>query len=594
MKLSLRLSTVALALAGTLMAAPAQAEHHARLSADLADHLSAGSQLIDVIVHGDAASVSALARRYNLSVKKSLKEGAVLRVNAGQLDALRRDETQDHLSGDIRIRSIADVTTEAIGADQVWTGSDDVPSLTGDGVAVAVIDSGIDTRHNAFLRNRVIATRDFTGGDGIDRFGHGTHVAGIIAGQRGRTAETRDYRGVAPGASLINLRVLGDDGSGVASDVIDAIDWATDHKHEYKIRVINLSLGAPVMQPYRDDPLCEAVERATKAGITVVVAAGNFGRTTDGKSVYGAITTPGNSPHALTVGAIDTHGTPQRSDDTLAPYSSKGPTRYDLILKPDVSAPGSHVVSAEAAGSYLSTTYRDKHVAGVAANAYMQLSGTSMAAGVVSGAVALLIEERPSLKPADAKAALQLTSTFLPAAGLAGAGAGEVNLLGAAQLLTDSRRETLGSVEIAGEIVETSGIVTTVNADKVASTATNRLVAYTRRANWTSSEVNALTIVWGSNEPIAVRSNTIIWGSTIVWGSTIIWGSSEGEGTIIWGNVDANTIIWGNSEGESTIIWGSNEGETIIWGSNADGESTIIWGSTAGGAATIIWRSTND
>src|SRR5213075_164930 len=123
-------------------------------------------------------------------------------------------------------------------------------------------------------------------------------------------------------------------------------------------------LGAPVMQPYRDDPLCEAVERATKAGITVVVAAGNFGRTTDGKSIYGAITTPGNSPHALTVGAIDTHGTPQRSDDTLAPYSSKGPTRYDLILKPDVSAPGSHIVSAEAAQSYLPATYPERHVAG--------------------------------------------------------------------------------------------------------------------------------------------------------------------------------------------------------------------------------------
>ena len=158
----------------------------------------------------------------------------------------------------------------------------------------------------------MLLSQDFTGGDGVDRFGHGTHVAGIIAGRAGRTADTRDYRGIASGASLINLRVLGDDGSGMASDVIEAIDWAVDHRREYRIGVVNLSMGAPVLQPYRDDPLCEAVERAVKAGIVVVVSAGNLGRTTEGKSLYGAIMSPGNSPYALTVGGIDTHGTPQR------------------------------------------------------------------------------------------------------------------------------------------------------------------------------------------------------------------------------------------------------------------------------------------
>jgi hypothetical protein len=142
MYLSLRRLIFAGTFAATacLLAAPAFAQHHARLSADLADHLNAGSQNIDVIVHGDGAAVAALARRYNLRVKKSLKEGAVLTVNAGQLDALRRDDTQDHLSGDIRIRSSADITAQAIGADQVWSGSDEVRPLTGSGVTVAVID----------------------------------------------------------------------------------------------------------------------------------------------------------------------------------------------------------------------------------------------------------------------------------------------------------------------------------------------------------------------------------------------------------------------------------------------------------------------
>ena len=246
--------------AAPLVAGP----HRARVSADLADHLTAGSQNIDVIVHGEKAEVDALSARYNLKIKRYLKSGAVLHVNAGQLAALRDDDTVDHLSGDIRIQSTVDAATaESIGADQVWAGTDRLPPLTGQGVSVAVIDSGIDTRHNS-LRKRVLAMHDFTGGDGMDRYGHGTHVAGIIAGQVGRTADTREYRGIASGAYLVNLRVLGDDGSGTSSDVIEAIDWAVEHRREYNIRVINLSLGAPVLQPYRDDPLCEAVERAVR------------------------------------------------------------------------------------------------------------------------------------------------------------------------------------------------------------------------------------------------------------------------------------------------------------------------------------------
>src|SRR5207302_5921814 len=138
----------------------------------------------------------------------------------------------------------------------------------------------------------------------------------IIAGQGGKTPETQAYRGIAPGAYLANLRVLGDDGSGDASDVIEAMDWAVDHRDEYNIRVINLSLGAPVMQPYRDDPLCEAVERAVAAGIVVVAAAGNYGVSSDGRLVLGSIASPGNDPNVITVGALDTHSTADRSDDT--------------------------------------------------------------------------------------------------------------------------------------------------------------------------------------------------------------------------------------------------------------------------------------
>jgi serine protease AprX len=550
-------------IASLVSAPPALAAHRAHLSADLEDHLTAGSQVINVIVHGDKAAVDALAVRYNLVIKRYLKSGAVLTVNAGQLTAMRQDETVDHLSGDVRVHSATDITAQSVGADQVWDGAvGHLPELSGAGIGVALIDSGIDTRHNA-LKKRIVATVDFTGGDGADQYGHGTHVAGIIAGLQGRTADTRKYRGIASGAHLINLRVLGADGSGTVSNVVEAIDWAIEHRVAYRIRVINLSMGAPVLQPYRDDPLCEAVERATQAGIVVVVAAGNYGRTADGRSVYGAITSPGNSPHALTVGAIDTHGTPQRSDDTLAAYSSKGPTRYDLVIKPDLAAPGSHIVSAEAVDGYLSRTYPQRHVAGAGPNAYFQLSGTSMSAGVVSGAAALLLEERPDLAPRTTRAVLQVTSTFLPAAGLLGAGAGSVNVLAAAEM---GRGQNGEITLIAGEKILPSGLLFALRSDGV---------------------LTGQSIVWGAGAN-PVKDSSIVWGASIVWGCSIVWGASSNLvapttsiQSIVWGAaspVTANSIVWGCS-----IVWGAADPtpSSIVWGAAAPAASSIVWGATA-------------
>src|SRR5581483_9567223 len=277
-----RFSIVFTLLLAGAPAAYAANGHRARLSADLQDHLQAGSQLIEIIGHGDRDTVDAIAARYNLVVARYLASGAVLRVTAGQLAALQQDEAVDHLSGNTRIRVSDVVTAESTGADQVWAGSRDVPSLTGSHVTVAVIDSGMDSTHAA-LKGRIVATKDFTGGDGVDRFGHGTHVAGIIAGAHVSTPDGLDYRGIAYGASLVNLRVLDANGAGTVADVVEAIDWAIAHRDQYRIRIINLSLGAPVLQPSADDPMCEAVERAARAGILVVASAGNYGRTADGK-----------------------------------------------------------------------------------------------------------------------------------------------------------------------------------------------------------------------------------------------------------------------------------------------------------------------
>src|SRR5262249_11423407 len=260
-----------------------------------------------------------------------------------------------------------------------------------------------------------------------DEYGHGTHVAGIIAGANTKTTPLFTG-GIAPGANLINVRVLNDNGTGYTSDVLAGIDWVIANKSNYNIRVMNLSLGHPVTEPCATDPLCQAVGRAYAAGIVVVAAAGNYGMTPDGKKmILGGIVSPGNSPFAITVGALATMGTTNRSDDAVTTYSSRGPTEYDFTVKPDVAAPGNKIVSLEAYNSYLSKYYSGLHQAGSGTNAYMQLSGTSMAAPMVSGAVALLLQGTPSMNAAQVKFSLQIGATYMPDAGLIGGGAGSVN-----------------------------------------------------------------------------------------------------------------------------------------------------------------------
>ena len=269
-----------------------------------------------------------------------------------------------------------------------------------------------------------------------DAYGHGTHVAGIIAGSpAAANGVAPEYAGgVAPGAHLVNVRVLGADGSGLTSDVIAGIEWVVANRLLYNIRVINLSVGHPATEACSTDPLCEAVEQAVQAGIVVVVAAGNAGKAPDGRVMLGGIWSPGNSPYAITVGAVNTWGTVDRSDDTVSSFSSRGPTAYDLAVKPDVVAPGQRILSLEANGTFLPTLYPSIHAAGTGNNSYMHLSGTSMSAPMVSGGVALLLQGSPALTPAQVKFALQSGATLSHDGGLMGAGAGSVNFWASRQI----------------------------------------------------------------------------------------------------------------------------------------------------------------
>src|SRR5207237_2469051 len=290
----LRFRRVVLVVASVLLvsvAAPAsthaESRQRARLSRALADRLTSRLEApTDVIVTASDAAIDQLAIRYGARLKKRIHGGAVMEVTGGQLDALSLDADVPHIAGDVPVHRMMAVTTQSTGADQAWTGLEGWRGGTGRGIGVAIVDSGIAP--HAALKERVIASVDFTApnGTGRDEYGHGTHVAAIVG------ADGDGHPGMAPGANLINLRVLGADGSGRTSDVIDAIDWAVAHRQQFNIRVINLSLGHPVLESYLEDPLCQAAQRAIDAGIVVIAAAGNFGKTADGRPVVGGIVAP--------------------------------------------------------------------------------------------------------------------------------------------------------------------------------------------------------------------------------------------------------------------------------------------------------------
>src|SRR5580692_4463007 len=241
---------------------------------------------------------------------------------------------------------------------------------TGAGVGVALIDSGVinhpDLRGGFLGLSRVIYSQSFVSGNSsaTDQYGHGTHIAGLIAGDGASSTGSkysRTFEGIAPGAHLVNLRVLDQNGEGNDSTVIAAINTAIALKPLFNIRVMNLSLGREVYESYQLDPLCQAVEAAWKAGIVVVVSAGNNGRTQASEG-YGTVTSPGNDPYVITVGAMKPMGTPTRVDDLIASYSSKGPTAGDAVVKPDVVAPGNLLVSLEAPNSTLYNEFSTNQV----------------------------------------------------------------------------------------------------------------------------------------------------------------------------------------------------------------------------------------
>ena len=377
-------------------------------------------------------------------------------------------------------------------------------ALDGSGIGIAVLDSGIASAHQHFQdargRSRVVravdllqvgdalpngqrdwrarvdavaegkAGRAAEAGNGVsDAYGHGSHVAGVAAGSG--AYRLPDASGIARNASLVDVRVLDAAGQGQLADVLGGIDWVIRNARAHNIRVLNLSLAADSTESYLTDPLCRAVRAAVAAGITVVVAAGNYGLDASGAERFGTISAPGNEPSAITVGAANMKASEQRSDDVVTRFSSRGPTRGgnadaqgvrqpDNLLKPDLVAPGNRLVGVLAAGAtgansgwaVLPAAHPELAApfggyAQAPLQQLMELSGTSTAAPAVAGAVALMLQANPGLTPPLVKAILQYSAQALPGASLLQQGTGLLNVDGAVRLSRALRSDLASALQ---------------------------------------------------------------------------------------------------------------------------------------------------
>jgi serine protease AprX len=300
-----------------------------------------------------------------------------------------------------------------IGADNLWSAG-----ITGSGVGVALIDSGV-APVSGLTSGNIVNGPDLSLDSQVpdvlhrDTYGHGTHLAGIIAGNDPATG----FQGIAPGARLTSVKVAAGGGVVDVSQVIAAVDWVVAHRNDdpnHPIRVLNLAYGTDGVQDYQVDPLTHAVENAWRAGIVVVVAAGNGG-TTDPQ-----LTNPARDPYVLSVGANDTAGTPRTSDDVVSDFSSRG----DDTRRVDLVAPGRSIVSLRAVGSDADLDFPSARIG--ATN--FKGSGTSQAGAVVSGAVALLLQQHPEFTPDAVKATLIQNAARLPRTDADAQGAGELQL----------------------------------------------------------------------------------------------------------------------------------------------------------------------
>ena len=566
-----------------LTAATASAQNHGRPGDKLDSVLRyrakqlAGRSRVIVQFRGDA-DVRVFGRGV---VGRRLDGGAqVGEIDNITLTSLASDPRVERVMIDRPAFATMERTGQAIGA----TVARSQYGVSGRGVGVAIIDSGITSYHDDLYRSlsgstsrRVVHFKDFTRDISpnlwfndlqSDDYGHGTHVAGIIAGT-GYDSSGRRV-GVAPGAKLLGLKVLDGEGHGYISDVIAAIDYAIAVRSTYNVRVINLSVASGVFESYWHDPLTLAAKRATEAGIVVVAAAGNLGLDANGRPQWGGVTSPGNAPWVLTVGASSHQGTVQRSDDVVANFSSHGPTWLDFAAKPDIVSPGVGIESLSDPRSELYGTFRSYLLNGtvpVGYKPYLSLSGTSMATPVVAGTVALMLEANPNLTPNAVKAILQFTAESHADENVLSQGAGFLNAKGAVRLARFFAKPQNG-IGYMGDTID------------------GEPIDWARHIVWGNYLIEGGVPLPGSNA----------WATNQTWGAIktqtgqpVVWGARTEDDNIVWSVDSDDNIVWSVSD-DGNIVWSVNDDENIVW--SVDTDDNIVW--SVNGDDNIVWSVSDD
>jgi serine protease AprX len=472
--------------------------------------------------------------------------GFVAQVPAGSERALGATAGVVAVVDDGRMTGWADNGADAAAAAAPGTSLDDVreaigatrSDTTGAGVDVAVIDTGMVPVPALAAAGKVIQGPDFSkqGRDShlahLDTFGHGTHVAGIIAGDDDATG----FRGVAPGARLVNVKAAGADGSTTLAAIVASVGWVIAHRNDngVHVRVLNLSFGTPPSR-YQSDLLAYAVEQAWKAGVVVVVSAGNEGDKQRG------LTSPGYDPFVLAVGADDLAGTAAVADDLVPAWSSRGAGR-----NPDLVAPGRSIVSLRDPNSALDRAHPEARVG----DDRFKGSGTSQAAAVVSGAVALLLERRPDLSPDQVKALIKSTADPLSGPGRDAQGAGRLNVaaaLAAPDPSPEATRQLFAPAQIRGVFAA--------------------LVARLPNRHADVGPIGPDGSSWGAGKWGGARWGGSSWGGSSWGGSS--WGGSSWGGSS-WGGSSWGGSSWGGSSWGGSS-WGGSSWGGSSWSSSGDG-----------------------
>jgi serine protease AprX len=410
---------------------------------------------------------------------------------------------------------------DVIGAKAVWN-----KGYTGKGIDIAVLDTGVvpvDGLTSSPVSNGPDLSFESLNSSTryLDTYGHGTHMAGIAAG---RSATAGGFRGVAPDAGLVSLKLGTYDGAVDVSQVVAAIDWVVQHRRSdgLNIRVLNLSYGTSSTQSYRVDPLAHAVENAWRNGIVVVTSVGNDG-------TAAPLSNPARDPYVLAVGAGDTKGTVGTSDDAVAAFSNGGTTER----RPDLVAPGRSIVSLRDPGSYIDQTYPEARVG----EKLFKGSGSSQAAAVVSGAAALLLQQRPSLTPDQVKALLKSTAVRI-AGGNPAAGAGMVKVDKALAAATPTSVQSWARSAGTGSIEAARGGAHVADGDDELD-GENSILGPWDASKWPAA--SAAGKAWSNGVWQGKQWSAACWCGTS-WARRT-WGASPWTGTM-WSGADWSSRSW--------------------------------------------------